>query len=91
MMYSLSVSLMCNVIIEIAKMARITGPFLTIAAIESSLIKNISDKPCCIVLFVIGRIDLRLGEMTTIPVIDLWGTLGCPPPACRELACKLLA
>ena len=42
MMYSLSVSLMYNVIIEIAKMARITGPFLAIAAIESSLIKKTS-------------------------------------------------
>ena len=70
MRYSLSVSRLHNVIIEVAKMVRITGPFLAIGAIESSLIKNISDKPFCIVLSVIGRIDLRPSETTTILLVD---------------------
>ena len=93
MRYSLSVSRLHNGIIEVAKMVRITGPFLAIGAIESSLIKNISDKPFCIVLSVIGRIDLRPSETTTILLVDRWASfLGNSwAPAPRELACKLVA
>ena len=66
--------------------------FLAIAAKESSLIKkNISDKPLCIVLFVIGRIDLLPGETTTILLIDLWASFLAEPLGARPQGACLQA